>query len=83
MVAPRDSLSSIPKSSPASSGESIMTDRQNESNVLACTSLDSSCMPRSDSAFFMRSSISLAALRVNVSSRTSLGETSSLEIRLT
>ena len=82
IAAPRESLSSIPNRAPASSGASIMTDRQNESKVLVCTSLDSLCIPRSDRAFFMRSSISLAALRVNVSSSTSLGDTSSREIRL-
>ena len=76
-----ESLSSIPNRNPAFSGDSITIDVQNASNVFTWTSLESSIMPLAAILPLMRSSISLAALRVNVSMRTSLGPTSSLDTR--
>ena len=96
MVAPRVSLSSMPKRPPASSGESMMTERQKASKVLTWTCFDLSLSLSttssgyvlrraswSDSLSLMRSSISLAALFVNVSRSTSFGSTSFLAMRLT
>lgn len=69
------SLSSMPKSLPASYGDSITTERQNASNVSTWTSLASSAIPSFDISRLMRSSISAAALRVKVRRSTSRGVT--------
>ena len=74
------SLSFIPKKSPTWSGESRTIDRQNESNVVAWTCLDSFNLFLEFSRDLILSSISAAALLVNVSRMTSPGETSGLLI---